>query len=107
MPNTFEITARDPASAARSGVIHTSHGDIETPAFAPVGSQGSIKGLTHDQVQALGAQLILVNAYHLYLRPGMEIIREMRGLHRFISWTKPILSDSGGYQIYSLAHSLK
>lgn len=107
MENFFEITARDENSRARTGIIHTPHGDILTPAFAPVGSQGTIKGLTHEQVQGLGAQLILVNAYHLYLRPGLETIASMKGLHRYISWDRPILSDSGGYQIYSMAPLVK
>jgi len=107
MNNTFEITARDPESSARAGVIHTDHGDILTPAFAPVGSQGTLKGLTHEQARELGAQLMLVNAYHLYLRPGMETIETLGGLHRFMSWDRPILSDSGGYQIYSMAPLVK
>jgi queuine tRNA-ribosyltransferase len=83
-------------------LIQTSHGAIPTPAFAPVASQGSVKGLTHDQVAALGAHLILCNSYHLFLRPGAEAVRAMGGLHAFISWPKPILTDSGGFQIYSL-----
>ncbi len=101
--NTFEILAKDSGSSARAGVLHTAHGVIKTPAFAPVGSQGTIKSLTHTQVQALGAQFILMNAYHLYLRPGLDVIREMGGIHSFVSWDRPILSDSGGFQIYSLS----
>jgi queuine tRNA-ribosyltransferase len=103
MSRAFSIEAADPACSARVGLIRTAHGDIRTPAFAPVASQGSVKGLTHDQVAALGAQLILCNSYHLFLRPGADAIRGLGGLHRFISWPKPILTDSGGFQIYSLS----
>lgn len=103
----FSITAQDNTSSARTGTIHTLHGLIETPAFAPVASQGSVKSLTHSQVESLGAQLILVNAYHLFLRPGTETISRFGGVHSFISWDRPILSDSGGYQIYSLSDLVK
>ena len=103
MNNTFEITAREEGSSARTGRLHTPHGTIQTPAFAPVGSQGTVKGLTHAQVKDLGAQFMLVNAYHLSLRPGREIIRSQGGLHAFMSWDRPLLSDSGGFQIYSLS----
>jgi queuine tRNA-ribosyltransferase len=102
MKKVFEITAKVPDSSARAGIIHTPHGPIQTPAFAPVASQGTVKALPHNTVRDLGAQLILVNAYHLYLRPGLEIIEELGGIHSFISWKGPILSDSGGFQIYSL-----
>jgi|Deesub1362B_J571_1020462.scaffolds.fasta_scaffold00006_107 queuine tRNA-ribosyltransferase len=100
---SFKILAQDKESKARLGVIYTPHGEIYTPAFTPVGSQGTVKALTHALVTQLGAQLILVNAYHLYLRPGMEVIKQFGGVHKFISWPKPILSDSGGFQIYSLS----
>ena len=103
----FDISSQDSSSSARTGIIHSQHGIIETPAFAPVASQGAIKSLTHSQVKDLGAQLILVNAYHLYLRPGTETIRRLGGIHSFISWDKPILSDSGGYQVYSLSELVK
>jgi queuine tRNA-ribosyltransferase len=103
MKKTFTVTVQDPSTAARTGKIRTPHGDIETPAFAPVASQGTVKALLHDQAEELGVQVILVNAYHLYLRPGLEIIAESGGVHDFISWPKPILSDSGGFQIYSLS----
>jgi len=102
MKKTFEISAVDPDSSARTGVIYTQHGPIQTPAFAPVASQGTVKALTHSMVQNLKAQLILVNAYHLYLRPGLEVIKKLGGVHSFISWQGPVLSDSGGFQIYSL-----
>ena len=107
MRKAFAVTAQDPSSAARTGKIRTPHGDIETPAFAPVASQGTVKALLHDQVEKLGAQVILVNAYHLYLRPGLEAIAESGRVHDFISWPKPILSDSGGFQIYSLTPLVK
>lgn len=103
MEKTFQIKAKDHETSARYAHIKTSHGMIETPAFAPVGSQGSIKALPHSRVEELGAQLILVNAYHLFLRPGLETIDHLGGMHSFISWPKPIISDSGGFQIYSLS----
>ncbi|OQX54402.1 MAG: tRNA guanosine(34) transglycosylase Tgt [Candidatus Aminicenantes bacterium 4484_214] len=103
MKPTFKILVQDSQSAARTGVINTAHGPIYTPAFAPVGSQGTVKALTHELVNQLGAQLVLVNAYHLFLRPGLEVIKKMKGVHNFISWPKAILSDSGGFQIYSLS----
>jgi queuine tRNA-ribosyltransferase len=81
----------------------TAHGDVETPAFMPVGTQGAVKGVTHRDLDALGAEILLSNTYHLYLRPGDELIARRGGLHRFIGWTKPILTDSGGYQVFSLA----
>ncbi len=103
MSATFRVTSRDPGSAARCGILETPHGPVETPAFMPVGSQGTVKGLTHAQVEALGAQIMLVNSYHLSLRPGVETVEAMGGLHKFISWPRPILTDSGGFQIYSLS----
>ena len=107
MKKVFEVTAEDSESSARTGIITTPHGDIRTPVFAPVASQGTVKALPHSIVEDLGADLILVNAYHLYLRPGLETICEMGGIHTFTSWNKPILSDSGGFQIYSLSPLVK
>lgn len=107
MKKTFEVTAEDKESSARTGLIVTPHGEIRTPAFAPVASQGTVKALPHCIVRDLGADLILVNAYHLYLRPGPETICKMGGIHSFTSWPKPILSDSGGFQIYSLSPLVK
>jgi queuine tRNA-ribosyltransferase len=107
MNKSFKTTARDKDTSARAGIIKTAHGDIRTPAFAPVASQGTVKALPHNLVKDLGAELILVNAYHLYLRPGLETISEMGGIHSFISWDRPILSDSGGFQIYSLTPLVK
>ncbi len=103
MNTAFRTTSEDPLSAARTGLLETPHGTVETPAFMPVGSQGTVKALTHAQVEALGAQIILVNSYHLSLRPGADAVAAMGGLHSFMSWPKPILTDSGGFQIYSLS----
>jgi queuine tRNA-ribosyltransferase len=103
MSSTFRVTARAPLSAARTGLLETPHGVVETPAFMPVGSQGTVKGLTHAQLESLGAEIMLVNSYHLFLRPGVEAVEAMGGLHKFISWPRPILTDSGGFQIYSLS----
>jgi queuine tRNA-ribosyltransferase len=99
----FELHAVDPNSAARAGTWHTPHGPVETPAFMPVGTLGTIKGLTPDQVRQTGAQMVLANTYHLALRPGAEVVAELGGLHRFMNWNGPILTDSGGFQIFSLA----
>lgn len=98
----FTRIAKDPACGARLGVIGTPHGDVPTPAFMPVGTQGTVKGLTPEQVRGLGADIILGNTYHLYLRPGHRLIADLGGLHRFMNWSGPILTDSGGFQIYSL-----
>ena len=103
MSAAFRTTAKDPLSAARTGLLETPHGAVETPAFMPVASQGTVKGLTHAQVESLGAEILLLNSYHLSLRPGVDDIEAMGGLHAFISWPKPILTDSGGFQIYSLS----
>ena len=88
---------------ARAGVMSTAHGDVETPAFMPVGTQGAVKGVTHRDLESMGAGILLSNTYHLYLRPGDDLIARRGGLHRFIGWNKPILTDSGGYQVFSLA----
>src|ERR671937_2260609 len=92
---------------ARLGRLETPHGAVETPVFMPVGTQATVKGLTPDQLAAAGARIILGNTYHLALRPGAELIAELGGLHRFMDWQRPILTDSGGYQIYSLARNLR
>src|SRR5438132_9748315 len=97
----FRVTHTD--GRARRGVMTTAHGDVETPAFMPVGTQGAVKGVTHRDLEGLGAEILLSNTYHLYLRPGDELIGRLGGLHRFIGWSKPILTDSGGYQVFSLA----
>lgn len=90
---------------ARAGTINTPHGEIRTPVFAPVGTQATIKALTPKQLEELGIQLILANTYHLFLRPGDELIKNMGGLHKFMGWNKPILTDSGGFQLFSLTNS--
>src|SRR5713226_9407051 len=81
----------------------TAHGEVETPAFMPVGTQGAVKGITHRDLESLGVEILLSNTYHLYLRPGDDLIARRGGLHRFIGWSRPILTDSGGYQVFSLA----
>jgi queuine tRNA-ribosyltransferase len=95
--------ARDAATRARRGILHTAHGTLETPAFMPVGTRATVTGLTPEDLHALGAGMILGNTYHLLLRPGPEAIRHFGGLHRFMGWDQPILTDSGGFQIFSLA----
>jgi queuine tRNA-ribosyltransferase len=104
MNMTFELLSTDPQSQARTGTIHTAHGKIRTPIFMPVGTIGSVKGVIHrDLRNDVNAQIILGNTYHLYLRPGINILRKAGGIHRFVSWKRPVLTDSGGYQIFSLA----
>ncbi|HQP24395.1 MAG TPA: tRNA guanosine(34) transglycosylase Tgt [Smithellaceae bacterium] len=102
MPFAFELIKKDPDTGARLGKMLTPHGPIDTPAFMPVGTQGTVKSLRPDDLQTCGAQIILGNTYHLYLRPGHETIRKLGGLHTFMNWTGPILTDSGGFQVYSL-----
>jgi queuine tRNA-ribosyltransferase len=98
----FEIQKRDNVSRARIGRIDTNHGSFSTPAFLPVGTQGTVKALTPEDLSEIGVEAILGNTYHLYLRPGHEVIGRLGGLHKFMHWEKPILTDSGGYQIFSL-----
>jgi len=105
---TFDLLATDTASSARAGLITTDHGNIETPIFMPVGTVGSVKAITQQQLkEEVKAQIILGNTYHLYLRPGTDIIEQAGGLHKFNGWDKPILTDSGGYQVFSLAANRK
>ena len=103
----FEFLHADTKTQARRGRLHLPHGVVETPAFMPVGTQGTVKGLTIDQVAGTGAQILLGNTYHLALRPGSELIAELGGLHRFMGWDRPILTDSGGFQIFSLGEMNK
>ena len=104
----FEVLSSDQTTSARRGRITTDHGTIETPIFMPVGTVGSVKGVYHkDLREDIHAQIILGNTYHLYLRPGLDILRQAGGLHRFTSWDRPILTDSGGFQVFSLAQSRK
>src|SRR3712207_5130767 len=99
----FELLATD--GAARRGRLHTAHGPVDTPLFMPVGTQATVKGLTPEQLEQAGARILLGNTYHLALRPGDELIAELGGLHRFMAWNGPLLTDSGGFQVYSLAQS--
>jgi queuine tRNA-ribosyltransferase len=99
----FQVLHRDAGSAARVGRLDTAHGTVETPVFMPVGTQGTVKGMSPAELRALGTQVVLGNAYHLMARPGVEIIEHCGGLHRFMGWDGPILTDSGGYQVFSLA----
>jgi queuine tRNA-ribosyltransferase len=99
---SFTCTKKDKKTRARTGVIHTPHGDIHTPAFVPVGTQGSVKSLTPLELDTLGVQLYFVNTYHMYLRPGIDVVARHGGLHRFMHWEKPLMTDSGGFQVFSL-----
>lgn len=100
---TYELLHEDKNSGARRGVIHTPHGDIQTPIFMPVGTQATVKSMTPEELKENGAQIILSNTYHLYLRPGDELVKEAGGLHNFMRWDKPILTDCGGFQVFSLS----
>lgn len=104
----FDIVKSDESTSARCGVLHTDHGSIETPIFMPVGTLGTVKAIHQKELdEVVKAQIILGNTYHLYLRPGVDIIEKSGGLHKFINWKKPLLTDSGGYQIYSLSQRRK
>jgi queuine tRNA-ribosyltransferase len=107
MEKMFELLAEDSQSKARRGRLTTAHGLIETPAFIPVGTQGSVKGVSPRELRELNAQIILGNTYHLFVRPGLDVIKHLGGLHKFVNWDGPILTDSGGYQIFSLARLRK
>ena len=102
MPEAFSFEVTHRSGAARAGVLVTPHGAIETPAFAPVGTRGAVKSVTHRDLVGLGAQILLANTYHLHLRPGGDLVGRAGGLHAFIGWNRPILTDSGGYQVFSL-----
>lgn len=104
---TFEIISKSEKTRARAGVMHTAHGTIRTPIFMPVGTLGTVKSLSPEELSAAGAQIILGNTYHLYLRPGCDVISRFSGLHRFMNWQGPILTDSGGFQVFSLAKLFK
>jgi len=99
----FEILNKDSSCCARRGILTTSHGQVETPAFMPVGTSGTVKGITAQQLKETGAEIVLANTYHLFLRPGVEMVEAIGGLHKFMSWDGPILTDSGGYQVFSLS----
>jgi queuine tRNA-ribosyltransferase len=104
---SFEVSRTDPNGGARRGRLTTPHGTVETPFFMPVGTQASVKALTQEALEKLGAEIILANTYHLYLRPGHELVRKLGGLHQFMSWPRAILTDSGGYQVFSLSELRK
>ena len=101
----YDLIAKE--GRARAGIFHTPHGDLQTPVFAPVGTQATVKTLTPEHLKDLRATLVLSNTYHLYLRPGDELVAEMGGLHQFMQWPGPMLTDSGGYQVFSLAKTRK
>lgn len=102
-PVRFELQHQSKDCGARAGIIHTPHGDIKTPVFMPVGTKATVKTMTPEELKDLGAQIILGNTYHLFLRPGMDIMDKAGGLHKFMHWDRPILTDSGGFQVFSLA----
>ena len=99
----FTLLHTDPTSKARAGILHTRRGDVETPVFMPVGTQATVKAVSPDELRAMGARIILSNTYHLHVRPGEKVIAEMGGLHHFMGWDRAILTDSGGYQVFSLS----
>ena len=99
----FELVTKDPTTHARRGRLHTAHGVVETPIFMPVGTQATVKAMTPDQLRDLQVEILLCNSYHLFLRPGHETVSRLGGLHRFMGWDRPILTDSGGYQVFSLS----
>lgn len=101
---TFKLLTNDAATSARRATVSTAHGDIQTPAFMPVGTFGAVRTLDHNELESIGVQVILGNTYHLYLRPGPEILQTLGGYHEMISWNRPILTDSGGFQVFSLPH---
>ena len=98
----FELLAVDYYSQARLGLLHTAHGVIETPVFMPVGTQGTVKAIAPDRLEEMGVKIFLCNTYHLHLRPGEDVVKEAGGLHHFISWPYSLLTDSGGFQVFSL-----
>jgi queuine tRNA-ribosyltransferase len=102
--SAFSIIARDPASRARAGLLRTAHGDLRTPAFVPLATNGSVRGLAAGEVADLGYDMVLGNTFHLFLRPGAELIAQLGGLHRFMGWEHPIITDSGGFQVFSMGH---
>src|SRR5436305_10553879 len=104
---SIEFQVEATRDAARLGRLTTPHGEIETPVFMPVGTLASVKGVPQDVLEELGVQILLGNTYHLYLRPGVEQVRKLGGLHRFMSWTRSILTDSGGFQVFSLSELRK
>src|SRR5207245_4626884 len=104
---SLEFLIETKNDTARTGRLHTPHGEIETPVFMPVGTLGSVKGVPQDVLEDLGVQILLGNTYHLYLRPGVERVRRLGGLHQFMSWPRAVLTDSGGFQVFSLSQLRK
>ncbi len=104
---SFQVTARDPHSRARLGSMKTAHGEVLTPAFLPVGTRGTVKAMAPWELEELGCEMLLANAYHLYLRPGSRLVGDAGGLHAFMGWRRPILTDSGGFQVFSLSSTLE
>ncbi|HEV3388072.1 MAG TPA: tRNA guanosine(34) transglycosylase Tgt, partial [Solirubrobacteraceae bacterium] len=100
----FTVRTRSFKSLARSGTLHLAHGEVQTPAFVPLATRGSVKTLTPEEVAALGYEMILGNTFHLLLAPGAELVRDLGGLHEFMRWDKPIITDSGGFQVFSMGH---
>src|SRR2546430_1288344 len=100
---SFQLIKTDQNSRARRGRLVTCHGPVETPVFMPVGTQASVKSMSPEELRSVDAQIILANTYHLFLRPGLDVIKHFGGLHRFMTWNYPILTDSGGYQVFSLS----
>ncbi len=107
MPFSFEVRTRDNNTRARVGILHTAHGDFETPAFMAVATQATVKALTSDDLETIGLQLLIANTYHLALRPGAERIAELGGLHAFMNWQRPLMTDSGGFQVFSLGAAIR
>ncbi len=107
MSGGFAVIGRDERSGARLGVLRTPHGEIQTPVYMPVGTQATVKAMAPNELEELGTQILLANTYHLHLRPGEDIVRDAGGLHRFMAWNRPILTDSGGFQVFSLAANRK
>ena len=98
---TYDVIAEDPGTHARAGVLHTPHGDVPTPIFMPVGTKATVKGIMPSTLRELGTKILLANTYHLSMRPGADLVAEMGGLHDFMRWDGPILTDSGGFQVFS------
>src|SRR5947209_10464581 len=105
----FQVTAtcETPYGVARAGVLRTPHGEMDTPVFMPVGTQGTVKSVSPEELEALGARIVLGNTYHLYLRPGADTVEKLGGLHRFMGWRGALLTDSGGFQVFSLSNNRK
>ena len=107
MPSPFTLIKKSSECAARRGEVRTVHGSFETPVFMPVGTKATVKGVTPENLEEIGAGIILANTYHLFIRPGHELVRQLGGLHKFMAWDRPILTDSGGFQIFSLRELAK